>query len=141
MREGWHCAGCALSEAGLTQEYGRVVTRHEGVERFLCCVLLGWTDIRIVRLRTVTKRPYAFPSPTRSEGRICRPQGWRGHWPERPRLYFGLHGMGVAPAGVERPNSGHHHLLVDTDLPPLDQPIPNDENHLHCRRQTKQTSL
>ena len=39
--------------------------------------------------------------------------------------------MGVAPAGTKRPNSGHHHLLIDTDLPPLDKPIPNDENHLH----------
>ncbi len=46
-------------------------------------------------------------------------------------VHFGLRGMGVAPAGTKRPNSGHHHLLVDTDLPPLDQPIPNDENHLH----------
>ena len=49
----------------------------------------------------------------------------------RTTIHFGLHGMGVAPAGTKRPNSGHHHLLVDTDLPPLDQPIPNDENHLH----------
>jgi Domain of unknown function (DUF4399) len=46
-------------------------------------------------------------------------------------IHFGLHGMGVAPAGTKKPNSGHHHLLIDTDLPPLDQPIPNDENHLH----------
>jgi hypothetical protein len=46
-------------------------------------------------------------------------------------LHFGLHGMGVAPAGTKKANSGHHHLLIDTDLPPLDQPIPNDENHLH----------
>jgi hypothetical protein len=34
-------------------------------------------------------------------------------------------------AGSDRENSGHHHLLIDTDLPPLDQPIPNDFNHLH----------
>jgi len=46
-------------------------------------------------------------------------------------IHFGLHGMGIAPAGTIRANSGHHHLLVDTQLPPLDQPIPNDENHLH----------
>jgi hypothetical protein len=39
--------------------------------------------------------------------------------------------MGVAPAGSDRQNSGHHHLLVDTDLPPLNLPIPNDFNHLH----------
>jgi hypothetical protein len=46
-------------------------------------------------------------------------------------VHFGLHGMGVAPAGTKKVNSGHHHLLIDADLPPLDQPIPNDENHLH----------
>jgi hypothetical protein len=44
---------------------------------------------------------------------------------------MGLSGAGVAPAGIEKANTGHHHLLVDTDLPPLDQEIPNDKNHLH----------
>ena len=39
--------------------------------------------------------------------------------------------MGIAPAGFEKANTGHHHLLVDTELPPFDQPIPNDFNHLH----------
>ncbi len=31
-------------------------------------------------------------------------------------MQFGLSGMGVAPAGVEKPNTGHHHLLIDTTL-------------------------
>lgn len=44
---------------------------------------------------------------------------------------MGLSGAGIAPAAVDVPNTGHHHLLIDTDLPPLDQPIPNDKNHLH----------
>ncbi len=44
---------------------------------------------------------------------------------------MGLKNMGVAPAGVDKPNTGHHHLLINTDLPPLDEPIPNDRNHLH----------
>ena len=44
---------------------------------------------------------------------------------------FGLMNMGVAPAGIRYDNSGHHHLLVDTELPDLDFPIINDENHLH----------
>jgi Domain of unknown function (DUF4399) len=48
-----------------------------------------------------------------------------------PVIRFGLIGMGVAPAGFEKINTGHHHLLVDTELPPFDQPIPNDFNHLH----------
>lgn len=51
--------------------------------------------------------------------------------PTKVTIRFGLREMGVAPAGSERANSGHHHLLIDTELPPLDQPIPNDFNHLH----------
>jgi Domain of unknown function (DUF4399) len=51
--------------------------------------------------------------------------------PSKFTIHFGLKNMGVAPAGSDRPNSGHHHLLVDADLPQLDQPIPNDFNHLH----------
>ena len=44
---------------------------------------------------------------------------------------MGLSGAGIAPAGVDKPNTGHHHLLIDTDVPPLDEEIPNDKNHLH----------
>lgn len=47
------------------------------------------------------------------------------------RVWFGLRNMGVAPKGVAYPNTGHHHLLIDTDLPPLDREIPSDRNHLH----------
>ena len=47
------------------------------------------------------------------------------------KVWFGLRGMGVAPAGVDKPNTGHHHLIVDADLPPPDQPIPNNKNYLH----------
>jgi hypothetical protein len=38
---------------------------------------------------------------------------------------FGLKGMGVAPAGVKAENTGHHHLLIDTDVPAdLSAPLP-----------------
>jgi hypothetical protein len=47
------------------------------------------------------------------------------------KVWFGTRNFGVAPASVETPNTGHHHLLIDTDLPPLDAEIPNDKNHLH----------
>lgn len=46
-------------------------------------------------------------------------------------IRFGLTNMGVAPAGVQKPNTGHHHLLIDVDPPAVDVPIPNDPNHLH----------
>ncbi|WP_042267656.1 MULTISPECIES: DUF4399 domain-containing protein [Paraburkholderia] len=57
------------------------------------------------------------------------------------RVWFGLRNMGVAPAEVEFPNTGHHHLLVDTDLPPMDQPIPSDRNHLHFGAGQTETML
>lgn len=44
---------------------------------------------------------------------------------------MGLRNMGVAPKGTKAPNTGHHHILIDTDLPPMDETIPNDRNHLH----------
>ncbi len=47
-------------------------------------------------------------------------------------VLFGLSNMGVAPAGVEQANTGHHHLLIDVDeLPPLDQALPKDNQHRH----------
>ena len=39
--------------------------------------------------------------------------------------------MGVAPTGIVKPNTGHHHLLIDTELPPFDEDIPADKKHLH----------
>jgi hypothetical protein len=50
---------------------------------------------------------------------------------QRFKVWFGLRNMGVAPAGVDRPNTGHHHLIIDAALPPLDEPVPSDKNHLH----------
>jgi hypothetical protein len=40
-------------------------------------------------------------------------------------VVFGLKGMGVAPAGVKFENTGHHHLLIDTDAPAdMGAPLP-----------------
>ncbi len=46
-------------------------------------------------------------------------------------IRFGLENMGVTLAGMNKPNTGHHHLVIDADTPPLDRPVPNDPNHLH----------
>jgi hypothetical protein len=54
---------------------------------------------------------------------------------------FGLRHMGVAPAGVEFPGSGHHHLIVDAPLPPLDAPVPADEHHRHFGKGQTETTL
>ena len=46
-------------------------------------------------------------------------------------IEFGIERMSVVPAGVNEKYSGHHHLLVDTELPAFDRPIPADSNHIH----------
>lgn len=55
---------------------------------------------------------------------------------------FGLRGMGVAPSGVERDATGHHHLLIDAaELPAAGQPIPSDAHHVHFGGGQTQTTL
>ncbi|MDH5219001.1 MAG: DUF4399 domain-containing protein [Gammaproteobacteria bacterium] len=44
---------------------------------------------------------------------------------------FGLQGMGVAPAGVDKENTGHHHLLVNQKLANYNAAIPKDASHKH----------
>lgn len=49
-------------------------------------------------------------------------------------VQFGLSGMGVAPAGADFDNTGHHHLLIDTAAPAKGEPIPMDDTHRHFGR-------
>ena len=46
-------------------------------------------------------------------------------------IEFGIRAMEVVAAGVDKPDSGHHHLLIDTGLPPAGLPIPADDQHVH----------
>jgi hypothetical protein len=82
-----------------------------------------------------------------------------GHWPKDATVYFisphdgatvkspvvvrfGLKGLGVAPAGVKFENTGHHHLLVDTDLPAdHEAPLPVTDNIKHFGKGQTETSL
>ena len=56
-------------------------------------------------------------------------------------VVFGLRGFGVAPAGVAKDNTGHHHLLIDTELTDLTVPIPNDAQHRHFGGGQTETTL
>jgi hypothetical protein len=71
------------------------------------------------------------PSPPGAEEYIIWPSDGAVIHGGKLWVRMGLRNMGVCPKGVAIPNTGHHHLLIDTDLPPLDQEIPSDRNHLH----------
>lgn len=57
------------------------------------------------------------------------------------KLEFGLEGMEVARSGDDRLSSGHHHLIIDQDLPLLTLPVPADENHVHFGDGSTSTEL
>jgi hypothetical protein len=57
-------------------------------------------------------------------------------------VVFGLSGMGVAPAGVKFDNTGHHHLLIDTELPAdLTLPLPATDSIRHFGKGQTETTL
>jgi hypothetical protein len=57
-------------------------------------------------------------------------------------VQFGLKGMGVAPAGVNQPNTGHHHLLIDlAEMPDPSLPMPATDNLKHFGGGQTETEL
>ena len=55
---------------------------------------------------------------------------------------FGIKGMTLAPAGTKDPNTGHHHLLIDTDAPAdLSQPLPASDKIVHFGKAQTETTV
>lgn len=81
------------------------------------------------------------PSPEGARVYFISPQD--GETVQSPVIVrFGLQGMGVAPAGTDRANTGHHHLLIDlAELPATDKPLPADSNHVHFGGGQTETSV
>ena len=101
--------------------------------RTFAVAILGWLTALAIGGVALAQSPAAggpTPSPSGAQVYFIDLKDGATIGPQTT-IHFGLRGMGIAPAGSDRPNTGHHHLLIDTDLPPLDQPIPNDFNHLH----------
>jgi len=86
--------------------------------------------------------PAPTPAPAGAEVYIIAPAD--GAKVKNPVVVrFGLKGMGVAPAGIQMENTGHHHLFVDTDLPAdMSKPIPAVENKvIHFGKGQTETTL
>jgi hypothetical protein len=91
---------------------------------------LPWVLLAALLLASTSHALERTPAPDGAELYLITPTD--GATLESPvTVRFGLRGMGVAPAGVPTPATGHHHLLVDAALPDLSQPIPADEHHRH----------
>lgn len=86
-------------------------------------IALGLSAIAVAQIKRT-------PSPAGAEAYIIAPAD--GATVTSPvTVKFGLKGMGVAPAGIAFDGAGHHHLIIDAELPALDMPIPADANHVH----------
>lgn len=100
----------------------------------LGCLVLGCVDV--IAVATLAPRTSlaggrdATPAARNAQVYFHYPRDG-GRTAQRFTVRIGLKEMGVAPAGIARQYTGHHHLLVDVATPPLDQPIPSDYNHIH----------
>jgi len=81
------------------------------------------------------------PAPAGAEVYIIAPKnGAHVHSPVL--VQFGLKGMGIAPAGTKFDNTGHHHLLIDSDPPAdLSAPLPATDKIVHFGKGQTETSL
>jgi hypothetical protein len=58
------------------------------------------------------------------------------------KVVMGLSNMGVAPAGADLANTGHHHILVNvSELPPMDGPLPATDHFRHFGGGQTETTL
>ena len=107
--------------------------------RPLCYLAAGL--LALMTLPAIAESIDRRPAPDGAEVYIISPKD--GETVSSPvTVRFGLRGMGVTPAGSDLPATGHHHLLIDTDgLPPLDQPVPADEHHVHFGKGQTETTL
>ena len=92
-----------------------------------------WAFCITIALLTASFPSFAQNMPAPANARLTIIWPADGQVIEGGRLWvrMGLQNMGVAPAGVRKEGTGHHHFLINTDLPPLDEPIPSDKNHIH----------
>ncbi len=57
------------------------------------------------------------------------------------KVVFGVDGVNVAPAGEPKPNSGHHHIIVDGTHIEQGKPVPKDDTHIHFGKGQTETTL
>jgi hypothetical protein len=82
-------------------------------------------------LATTSAFAAGTPAPKNAEAYIIWPTNGTVIQGGKFWLRMGLRNMGVAPKGVQLPNVGHHHVLINTGLTPAGEQIPNDRNHVH----------
>lgn len=99
----------------------------------IAALLAGASSLALAADRT--------PAPADAQAYLISPKdGARVRGPVL--VQFGLKGMGIAPAGVKFDNTGHHHLLIDTDAPAdMSAPLPATDKVVHFGKGQTETTL
>ena len=98
---------------------------------FLCFGLLPLVGVAVER----------NPAPQDARLYFITPQNGE-HVPNTFTVRFGLQGMGVAPAGINFPRTGHHHLLINVDpLPDFANPLPASNQIRHFGKGQTETGI
>ncbi len=94
-------------------------------------------------------------------GAIAGSRAADAYWPAGAKVFFiepkngaevsnpvqvvmGVEGIEIAPAGTDKPNTGHHHILIDTDVPTgeaAEYALPADEHVRHFGKGQTEASL
>ena len=81
------------------------------------------------------------PAPKGAEVYFISPANG-AYLPRKFTVRFGLHGAGIAPAGIDVPNTGHHHLLINADpMPDLSLPLPTSDQVRHFGKGQTETEI
>lgn len=154
---GWLQKGQAMGEVlfgpGLVDPRGaevHLVVRSHGRASTYRNALYTQLNSSESRCRACVDQQFSIHMPAEHMADPMGPEGARSPSPADARAYFvdladgdavtsplvvqfGLEGMEVVPAGTEAPDSGHHHLLIDTDVAMLDlnAPLPSTETVRH----------
>lgn len=100
------------------------------LRRFARLALAGALFAPLLAVAEPAVMDFAIPAPPEAVLEIISPAN--GATVASPVIVqFGLAGMGVAPAGIEAKNTGHHHLIIDAPLPDTTFAIPKDAKHRH----------
>lgn len=101
---------------------------------FVALLSFAWVFVASAELKR-------SPSPEGAEVYIISPLD--GETVERTfTVRFGLKGMGVAPAGIDLPNTGHHHLLINApELPDEKLSMPMTPNLMHFGKGQTEVTL
>jgi len=59
--------------------------------------------------------------------------------PKKFKVMFAAHNVAIVPAGTNQENSGHHHLIINGELPDLTKPL--GSNVMHFGKGQTETDL